>query len=68
MACAVENLDEVNIGVDFALYDVPHALRGNPILALGTLMNFQMWYRLLVSLALGQVDSQSNFRGRVYSK
>jgi hypothetical protein len=54
---AVENLDEVNIGLDFALYDIPHALYSNPILALGSAMNPRIWYRVLGSLLTGKVNS-----------
>jgi len=54
---AVENLDDLTVGMDFAVYDTVGSMRRNPILASGTIFNLRIWYRVLEGLLQGKIGS-----------
>ena len=54
---AVENLDEITVGMDLAVYDILGSLRTQPILALGTIFNMKIWYRVVLGLLQGKIGS-----------
>jgi len=53
----VENLDEITVGLDLAIYDTAGSLRRNPILASGSIFNLNVWWKVLSGLVSGKAGS-----------
>jgi len=53
----VENLDEITVGLDLAMYDTLASLRRNPIPAVGSVFNMRVWAKVLGGLVSGRAGS-----------
>jgi len=64
----VQNLDDITVGMDLAVYDIPYCFKRNPLLFLATGFNMKVWSRVLAGMLKGTEGSMKRVFFEGYMK